>query len=441
MEDNNINNNNKLNQFKQINYSENNPNIIYKEVITDDCIYDYFQNNFNFDVYTLKNENEKIFISYISKKENNIINIIEFNKENINSNINNILTLKDHKHAISSIKHYFNPYTNKDYLLSTDCKGNLLLHEILSINEYKLKVKIDSRNVRNKRWVCSTVNQDPFFPGMKNQFGFGCIYKPYNLYNPMKKNIFGFGNDKFGYNPMNFDYFENQMNFQEPAFVIDYIGSTLLFFTSTSNYIFILYRESDSIAILDLETAKNKGNIYSQNYVNSLVQWYNSEEDKNYLIVSRTDKIDILNPFLEKDKIIYEFKDNDNLKGLNCAYSILYNFRDNNDCLLSYNKYKINIINLNNKNILFSIKMKYNINSVLAWNKNYLIVSQGDNYSAANFTQLSVIDIESQKIISQITEKMGFVKSTIKKIKIFNNEDILFISDSEKKIKLWESIK
>ena len=257
----------------------------------------------------------------------------------------------------------------------------------------------------------------------------------------MKKNIFGFGYDKFGYNPLNFDYFENQMNFQEPAFVIDYIGSTLLFFTSTSNYIFILYRESDSIAILDLETAKNKGNIYSQNYVNSLVQWYNSEEDKNYLIVSRTDKIEILNPFLEKDKIIYEFKDNDNLKGLNCAYSILYNFRDNNDCLLSYNKYKINIINLNNKNILFSIKMKYNINSVLAWNKNYLIVSQGDNYGAAKFTKLSVIDIESQKIISQITVKMGFVKSTIKKIKIFNNEDILFISDSEKKIKLWESIK
>ena len=182
----------------------------------------------------------------------------------------------------------------------------------------------------------------------------------------MKKNIFGFGYDKFGYNPLNFDYFENQMNFQEPAFVIDYIGSTLLFFTSTSNYIFILYRESDSIAILDLETAKNKGNIYSQNYVNSLVQWYNSKEDNNYLIVSRTDKIEILNPFLEKDKIIYEFKDNDNLKGLNYAYSILYNFRDNNDCLLSYNKYKINIINLNNKNLIFSIKMKYNINLVLA---------------------------------------------------------------------------
>ena len=438
MEIENINNKDELNKYKNNDYySKKNPNLICKNEIIDDCIYDYYRNNFNFDAYTLKNEEEKIFISYINKKETNLISIIEFNKKD-NNNINHILILKDHKNKISGVKHYFNPYTNKDYLLSNDCRGNLLLYEISSVDEYKIKVKIDSTNVRNKRWVCSTINNNPYMPGFRNKNRFGCILKPYNLFNPINNYRFMGGMDPLGFDPLNTN---NLLNFQEPPFVIDYIDSTLLFFTSTNNYIFVLYRESCSLALFDLETSQNKGRIYDQTSVNSLVQWYNSQEDKNYLIVSGSNKIEIINPLLEKNKIIYVFKDNDNLKGGNYAFSIMYDFRDNNDYLLSYNKYLINIINLNEKNILYSIKMQYNINSVLAWNKNYLIISQGDNYGSVKYTKLTVICIDSQKIISEISEQKGSVKSTIKKLKTLNNEDILFVSDSENKIKLWETIK
>ena len=86
------------------------------------------------------------------------------------------------------------------------------------------------------------------------------------------------GGNKFGmFDDMNF-------GFQEPAFVIDYIDCTLLFFNSNNNYIFILYRESRSLAIFDLETLESKGRIYDQNSINSMVQWFISSEKINYLI-------------------------------------------------------------------------------------------------------------------------------------------------------------
>ena len=169
-----------------------------------------------------------------------------------------------------------------------------------------------------------------------------------------------------------------------------------------------------------------------------MVQWFNSSEKINYLILSGYSKIEIMNPFEDKNKIKHVFKDNDNLKGGNYAYSILYNFRDNYEYLLSYTRYKINIINLNTKNIKYSIKMNYNINSVLCWNKKYLIASHGENYGNVKISKLAIIHIDSKKIISHLSENNNSVKGMIKKIIFCNDDFSLFINDSENKIKLWE---
>ena len=42
----------------------------------------------------------------------------------------------------------------------------------------------------------------------------------------------------------------------------------------------------------------------------------------NYLIICKNGKIEIVNPFIEKDKIINVFQDNTYLKGNNYAYYI-----------------------------------------------------------------------------------------------------------------------
>ena len=439
MENENDENINQLKKIEENKYNiEKNPNIKYLEELSDDSIYDSYQFNFNFDVYILYFDIKKIFISYISKKENANIKIIEFSKNN-NKKENIILTLKDHKNKILRVKHYFNPINKKDYLLSADLKANVMIYEIISFNEYKLKQKIESRNIRNKRWVCSTVNQTMLFPGMRNKIGMGGMFnKPYHFYDPMCVPGFGNSMDMFGFNKMNmFDEFGFQQNFQEPPFTIDYIDCSLLFFTFTNSYIILFYRESSTLEILDLETLERKGKINDQASIKSLLQWHCSEDNINYLIISKNEKIEILNPLIEKNKSNYVFKDNDNLKGSNYAYYVLYNFRDNNDYLLSYNRNRINIINLNTKNIIISIQIKRNINSILPWNKKYLILSQGEHYLSNIFTYISVIDFDTQKIVSQITENENSVKGLIKKIKTFNNEIYLFTNDSENKIKVW----
>ena len=431
-----IENEEQLNLLEEKNYNyELNPNIIYKEELIDDCKYDYYENNFNFDIYILNFDKEKIFISFISKKDETNIIIKEVIKDN---NINNIITLKnEYNNKITAVKHYFNHFNKKDYLLSTDYKGNLFLWEIISINEYKLKNKIKSTKVRNRNWQCSVFNQNTLFPGMKNKMGIGCMYNdPFNSFNPMKN----FGRNKMNFFGDNFG-FENHLGMYEEPFVIDYIGYSLLFFTSNNNYILVLYRESSSIAILDLETFESKGRIYDQSSTNSLLQWYNSNDKINYLIIGGYDKIDILNP-LEKTNnsyFVFNKKENENLKGGNYAYSILYNFKDNNDYLLSYTKFKIiNIINLNSKMIISSINIKNEINSLIPWNKKYLIACIGNNYGENKFSRLSIIHIDSKKIITEINDsKNKIVKGGIKKI-IDNFHNInLIISDSEGKIQLW----
>lgn len=419
----------KLNISEENKYNlDKNPNLIYKGEIVDDCRYDCFQNNFNFDVYNLYSDKEKTFISFICHKENSTIKIIEFSeKEN-----NTILTLKDYKNQIISVKHYFNYINKKDYLLSNDSKGNVLLYEITSINEYKLKQKIESKTVRNKYWTCQTMNQNHLFPGMGKKFGY--ILKPYNLYNPMKNNIFNM--NKMGMFDCGFG-FEDQLQLGVQPYVIDYIECTLLFFTSNNAYILVLYRETNSLAIFDLETLESKGRIYDESSVNSLVQWYNSKDDTNYLVISGSNKIEIINPLDKNNK--FTFKDNDNLKGGNYAYSILYNFRDNNDYLLSYTKYKINIINLNSKILVSTIEIKNNINYVLPWNKNYLIVSQGEKYRQNNFDKLWIIEIDSKKAVTQISgPNNDSIKGAISRLILPNKKIYLFINNSEKKIELYE---
>ena len=159
--ENNINENNKIDSLIKKEYNiDINPNIIFKEELANDCYYDYYQINFNFDIYNINSDKEKILISYISKEDNKVIKIMEL-KENNNEII---LTLKEHKNRVSTIKHFFDYNNAKDYLISTDNKANLIIWEIISINEYKIKHKIESKTVRNKNYVCSVFNEHNIFP-------------------------------------------------------------------------------------------------------------------------------------------------------------------------------------------------------------------------------------------------------------------------------------
>ena len=420
--------------LKKENNLDVNPNIIFKEDLASDCYYDYYQINSNLDIYNLNSDKEKIFISYISQEDNKLIKIMEI-KENNNEII---LTLNEHKNRISTVRHFFDYNNNKDYLLSTDNKANLIIWEIISINEYKIKNKIESKTVRNKNYVCSVFNENNLFPGINNKFG--CIYnKPFNSYghfspfNPMK-NV----HNIFNRNKMDmFDDFNyGSPLFKEDPFVIDYIGYSLLFFSTDNTYVFVSYRETSSIAIFDLETLESKGRLYDKSSVESLLQWYNSSDKIDYLIITGYNMIEVINPF-KKNDVYYSLKGQDSLKGSNYTHSIMYNFKDNNDYLLTYNRNNINILNLTLETLISSIKINNEIYSILPWNEKYLLLCQGKSFSENQFTKISIVHIDSRKIITDIyISDKKVIKGSIKRL-IVNNKILLVISDSENKIKLW----
>jgi len=435
--ENNINENNKIDSLIKKEYNiDINPNIIFKEELVNDCYYDYYQINFNFDIYNINSDKEKILISYISKEDNKVIKIMEL-KENNNEII---LTLKEHKNRVSTIKHFFDYNNAKDYLISTDNKANLIIWEIISINEYKIKHKIESKTVRNKNYVCSVFNEHNIFPNNKFQ-KFGCVYNNsyghFNPFNPFQNVHNMFNRNKMG---MGMDMFDdlNYGNpfFKEDPFVIDYIGYSLLFFTTDNTYILVSYRETASIAIFDLETLESKGRLYDKSSVESLLQWYNSSDKINYLIVSGYNMIEVVNPF-NKNDVYYSYKDLDSLKGSNYSHSIMYNFKDNNDYLLAYNNHNINILNLTLKAAISSIKINNEIYSFLPWNEKYIIICQGKSFGENQFTKISVVHIDSGKIITDIyiSDKKA-IKGSIKRL-IVNSKVVLVVSDSENKIKLW----
>ena len=133
----------------------------------------------------------------------------------------------------------------------------------------------------------------------------------------------------------------------------------------------------------------------------------------------------------------YSYKDLDILKGSNYSHSIIYNFKDNNDYLLAYTNHNINILNLTLKAAISSIKINNEIYSFLPWNEKYIIICQGKSFGENQFTKISVVHIDSGKIITDIyiSDKKA-IKGSIKRL-IVNSKVVLVVSDSENKIKLW----
>ena len=114
-------------------------------------------------------------------------------------------------------------------------------------------------------------------------------------------------------------------------------------------------------------------------------------------MISGYNMIEVINAFNKKD-IYYSFKDLDSLKRSNYAHLIKYNFKDNNDYLLAYTNYNINILNLTLKTIISSIKINNEIYSILPSNEKNIIICQGKNFSENQYTKLSVVHIDSGKI-------------------------------------------
>jgi len=216
-----------------------------------------------------------------------------------------------------------------------------------------------------------------------------------------------------------------------------YIYSCLLIFPHNNNDNYIITSTSNTSDDNDKSATKiyslNNGqfikyiNNTNKNEIYCLLSWYNKKNNKYYIIHLASNKI-IINNLLE-DELYSELikkPENDHYSGF------IYN-RNNNDylCSSSWNGY-INIWNLYNKKILKTINTNNcHLYHIIEWNNKYIIVADLTNKS------FKIIDLDENKIISNIGEQHTSYVRCIKKIyHPIYGESLLSCGD-DKCIKFW----
>ena len=217
------------------------------------------------------------------------------------------------------------------------------------------------------------------------------------------------------------------------------IFSCLLFFGRfiDENYIITsTYSVSDnnnisSSKIYSFSDGKFIKYLYNTNNesIYCLISWFNSKNNKYYIIQLGKVKI-IINGLIDDE--YYELIKQDEYR----YFSGFIYIKSNIDylCTSSYNGY-INIWDLYNKKIFKTIRISNNINKsylfqIIQWNDKYIIAVDGLN-------SYKIIDLDINKVISEIGEKDTKNIKSIKKIYHRIYGESLLTYDKDGTIKLW----
>ena len=139
---------------------DSSPNFRCKDSLIKDNYDDYFIND-SFEVYySYQNFNE---IMIVSPNKDNEIRIMRLKDKKI------IKILKDHSASVCHVRHFFNPKTKIDYLLSIDDDKNINIWDLSNNFNLKQNLKLEYNNIyssilifdnRNDYIITSTYNKE-----------------------------------------------------------------------------------------------------------------------------------------------------------------------------------------------------------------------------------------------------------------------------------------
>ena len=314
----------------------------------------------------------EVYISLKDKKQYIVSPNINYNLD-IFSLIDNkiIISLEEHKNRISSIRYFMNnkEKESNEYLISADKNKIVILWDIT--NDYEIKHKIET--------------------------GYDKIIYSCLLLFPNKDD-------------------DNTKSVGDEGFIITSTNSTNDNNTASATK---LYSFNNGTLVRYIHNSNN----YSVWY---LLSWYNTKENK-YYIIQLAKKI-IINDLFEDEiyaELIQEPEHN--------HYSgFIYN-KDENDylCTSSQNGF-VHIWDLYNQKIFKIINMnKCNLLNIIEWDSKYIIVADSWNKS------FKIIDLKNYKVISEIKSQRNENLISIKKIvhPIYGNS--LLSASSDKTIELW----
>lgn len=345
-----------------------NPNFRFKKILISD---NYEQPFFYdcFEIFYSYNQSNELYL--ISPSSDNSIRLFSIKDERI------VLVLEGHKSSVIFVRHFFNPFEKKDYLISIDDKRILKVWDLLNGKE---KITMDIS----------------FY---KSTFSALLVFDKNN-----NKNI------KVG---------ESKKEWKSYV-VTSTCGCTDL----AEDYIKIFSMEDSFLVKLITGTNENES-FY-------ILNWLNPKNGNNYIIEFCRGKI-LIYLFLS-DEIYAEFKTDEkfgNSWGFfsGCIIGL-------NDYLCSINEGgRIDIWNLLGKKHVASIQVGTYLNNIIKWSGRFVIVSD------KLFNYFYVVDIYSRKVTSKIeVYKEAYIKA-FRKIVHPTYGECLLTCDKSKCIKLWDTFK
>ena len=216
----------------------------------------------------------------------------------------------------------------------------------------------------------------------------------------------------------------------------EYIFSCLLIFNiDKSLYKNILVTSCSCIGYTKLYSLDNNLlikniQITENNLTNYLILWNNTKNNNYYIIECCFKKICIYN--LLNDNELYSELISENTAFSEHFSGVIYNKNDNDFLLVCSNNGYIEMWNLFNKELNFSINIiGSKLMDLIQWNQKFLIVTNYENQF------IKIIDIGQMKIIGNFTGE-GVI--SVKKIKKINNSKYgqgIISSGNDNNLKLW----
>ena len=395
-------NNNKINELKNILFDLEEIKSKYKGNLSN-FVYNNYYSNYNNISNSMYNDNSRadknnpqnlklkqdivttntkgglndIFEVFTSLKDKTLF-LVSPNKNNFNLDLITLIdnklkiSLKGHLKKVTNVRYFLNNFTNEDYLISADESGIVNLWDIS--NNYSKKYSIDTNY---------------------NDIIYSCLLVFTN-----NENFESSNNDNKGY-------------------------------IITSTYGISDENEKSSTKIYSMENNGEFMNYFSNTNNNSiyyLLSWFNKKNNKYYIIQFSHMKIFVNN--LLEEELYAELTQEQKLS----HYSgFIYEIDENKCYLFSSSKNGfINVWNLYKKNLVHNINVNGSILChIIQWDDKYAIVA---DYNGKSF---KIIDIQSYYIVKDINGGHNKEVKTIKKINHPIYGDSLLSAGNDYTIKLW----
>ena len=366
------------------------PNLKYYKQITNKCQSGSYEINSSgpFEVFKLESyyQENNFYGGYLATGNNETKNI-DIYKINSKDNIELIHTIQVQYATINTIKYFYDPFNDINYLTALiNNKTRILIWKILNENKYKLILNLFENVLQGGIGITLRPRRYDYYYLLFDK-GKSILVFNYKIQSGcMSSNVY----------LEKYDFINNKSLEKISNFNWEPIYQSFPVYLNKKNYMAILNLSSFDLIEIFKTDIKNEitkldlipKNIYAKN-INAIITEENNEDEFLYLI-----------------------------------YHTYYNNDVGKNILIK--------INLKNKENLFKTELDIdNLITISFWNKNYLLLFE------IKSTIMHLFNTKTCRIEKKFINNKGNGLFTGKKLVINNNEQLLFVLDVNGNLNLW----